>query len=292
MKNYIKLLRVKHYLKNLLLFLPLIFSKNLFDSTLFFITFLGFLAFSCLASVIYINNDIHDIQSDRKHEIKKYRPLAAGKITIKNAKILEIILLILTCVLLSYLYTIKQNIFIFILPILYLILNILYSKGLKNIAIIDIIILVSGFLIRVLFGSIIVGVNVSNWLYLMVVFGSFYLGLGKRRNEIKNTKTATRKVLEQYNKEFLDKNMYSCLTLSLVFYSLWCIDPITLARIHNDFLIWTVPIVMIIFMMYSLEIEKNNLGDPVEVIFKNKKLMIMIGVYGIMMFLILYVIQI
>ena len=122
------------------------------------------------------------------------------------------------------------------------------------------------------------------------MFRSFYWGLCKRRNEFLKIGVSSRKVLTSYNKDFLDKNMYSCLTLSIFSYSMWCIDPITLSRIDNQILIWTIPLVMIIFMLYSLEIEKDSLGDPVEVVLRSKSLMSMVGLYGIVMFLILYVI--
>ncbi len=289
MKVYFQLIRIKHWLKNILIFLPLIFSKNLLHLNSLLTTIIGFLAFSLIASIVYINNDINDIEKDKKHIEKKKRPIASGKISIKKATIVEILLGIISIVLLVMLYINVQNIFILILPIIYLILNIMYSKSLKNIAVIDVVILVSGFVIRVLFGSIIINVELSNWLYLMVMFGSFYLGFGKRRNEIIKVGTNTRKVLSSYNKEFLDKNMYSCLTLSIVSYSMWCIDPITINRVSNTNLVWTVPLVMIIFMLYSLEIEKDSFGDPIDVVLKNKGLITMISVYGIIMCLILYV---
>ena len=289
MKVYFQLIRIKHWLKNILIFLPLIFSKNLLHLNSLLTTIIGFLAFSLIASIVYINNDINNIEKNKKHIEKKKRPIASGKISIKKATIVEILLGIISIVLLVMLYINVQNIFILILPIIYLILNIMYSKSLKNIAVIDVVILVSGFVIRVLFGSIIINVELSNWLYLMVMFGSFYLGFGKRRNEIIKVGTNTRKVLSSYNKEFLDKNMYSCLTLSIVSYSMWCIDPITINRVSNTNLVWTVPLVMIIFMLYSLEIEKDSFGDPIDVVLKNKGLITMISVYGIIMCLILYV---
>lgn len=290
MKVYLQLIRVKHWLKNVLIFLPLIFSKNLFDLNSLLITIIGFIAFSLIASIVYINNDIHDIEKDRKHSEKKKRPLASGKVSIKTAKIFEIILGLIGVTLLLVAYIKVRNILIIIIPLLYLLLNFMYSKGLKNIAVIDVVILVSGFVIRVVFGALIINVELSNWLYLMVMFGSFYLGFGKRRNEIIKIGTETRKVLSSYSKDFLDKNMYSCLTLSIFSYSMWCIDPITMSRIENSYLVWTVPLVMIIFMLYSLEIEKDSLGDPIEVVLKNKGLIAMVGVYGIIMFLILYIV--
>ena len=114
-------------------------------------------------------------------------------------------------------------------------LNLLYSFGLKNVPVADIAILVSGFLLRVLYGSSITGIEISKWLYLTVIAMSFYLGLGKRRNELeKHGGESTRKVLEAYNKNFLDKNMYMCLSLAIVFYSLWCTDPNTISLYNNN----------------------------------------------------------
>ena len=106
--------------------------------------------------------------------------------------------------------------------------------------IIDVVILVSGFVLRVMYGGIVVNVEVSKFLYLMVIFGSFYLGFGKRRNEILKNGDKSRRVLSYYNKEFLDKNMYVCLALAIVSYSLWCVDPSTISRIGNDYLFMTI----------------------------------------------------
>lgn len=290
MKKYFKLLRISHWTKNVLILLPIIFSGNLFNLKLFSTSLLGVLTFSVLSSIIYINNDIEDIEKDKKHPKKKFRPLPSGEISIKQANVIKYILLLIVILLTSLLVYISKNIYAPIILLAYFIINIAYSKGLKNIAIIDVVILVSGFLLRVLFGSTITGIEISNWLYLMVMSASFYLGFGKRRNEIiKNGKKA-REVLKSYNKEFLDKNMYSCLTLSIVSYSMWATDSNVIARVGNNLLIWTIPLIMIIFMLYSLEIEQDSLGDPVDVIINNKKILAMIFIYGLAMFSILYVI--
>ena len=290
MKKYIKLLRISHWAKNTLLFLPLIFSGNLFNQKLLVLSIVGFFLFSFLSSIIYINNDIEDIENDKKHPQKKLRPLASGVISITKARLVQFILFILVCSLTTLLYLKTNNIYIIVLSVLYFVMNYLYSKGLKNVAIIDVVILVIGFLIRVFLGSVIINIEISNWLYLMIMFGSFYLGFGKRRNEIMKNGDASRKVLKNYNKNFLDKNMYSCLTLSMVCYSMWATNSEIINRVGNNLLIWTIPIVMIIFMLYSLEIETDSFGDPIEVVVHNKKIVLMIGVYGILMFLILYVI--
>lgn len=290
MINYFRLIRIKHWLKNALIFLPLFFSKNLFDTDKVLLCLIGFLVFSFASSIVYIINDINDIESDRKHEVKKYRPLASGEIKIIQAVYMIIGLIILNTILIICLYQLNNNIAVIILPIIYVLLNILYSKYLKHKPIIDVVILVSGFLLRVMYGGIVINVEVSKWLYLMIIFGSFYLGFGKRRNEIiKNGKNG-RKVLQFYTKEFLDKNMYVALALAIVSYSLWCTDPTIIARAETNLLFWTIPIVMVIFQLYSLNIESNSYGDPIEVVSSDKILLTLIAIYIIVMVLFLYVI--
>ena len=122
----------------------------------------------------------------------------------------------------------------------------------------------------------------------MIIFGSFYLGFGKRRNEIIKNGNKSRKVLSLYNKEFLDKNMYVCLGLAIVSYTLWCVDPATVARIGNDYLFWTIPLVMIILQLYSLNIEGNSHGDPIEVVLSDKKLIAIVILYVLVMGGLLY----
>lgn len=288
MKKYLKLIRIKHWLKNNLVFLPVFFSTNIFNLEYFFITIISFFIFSFVSSIVYVVNDINDIEKDKKHPIKKNRPLASGMISIKKAFITILVLSLLTIIMMTLAYVAKRNIGIAIIPVIYLVLNILYSKWLKNIPIIDVVILVSGFLFRVMYGGVINNIEVSKWLYLMIIFGSFYLGFGKRRNEIIKNGQKSRKVLELYNKNFLDKNMYVSLALAVVSYTLWCVDPLTTARIGNDYLFWTVPLVLIIFQLYSLNIEKDSHGDPIEVILGDKVLVGTVVLYVLIMGGVLY----
>ncbi|MEG1141951.1 MAG: UbiA prenyltransferase family protein, partial [Clostridia bacterium] len=245
--------------------------------------------FCIISSVVYIINDIKDVDKDRLHTIKKNRPLAAKTISIKNAIILAIILLIFAITLNCLCFGI-DNFKSYGLLLIYLVLNIFYSFGCKNIPIVDIIILVSGFTIRVLYGATITNVIISNWLYLTVIAGSFYMALGKRRNEIKKQGDKSREVLKKYSEEFLDKFMYSCLTLCIVFYSLWCVDPITILKVGTNILIWSVPVVIVILMKYSLNIESDSsYGDPIEVILSDKILMILSICYIAVIFLTIYI---
>ena len=292
MINYLKLIRIKHWFKNILVFLPIIFSLNLFKSTYIICSTLAFLTFCLSSSMVYIINDISDKEKDKKHPVKKERPIASGKISVKKA-IIILILLLATIVFVFAVMYFKYSISILritLIPCVYILINILYSKILKNIPIIDVCILVLGFLLRVFYGGLVIDVYVSKWLYLMIVFGSFYMGFGKRRNEIIKNGSSGRKVLKFYTKEFLDKNMYVALGLAIVSYSLWSVDPTTIARVGNDYLFWTIPLVMVILQLYSLNIEGDSHGDPIEVILSDKVLLITSLLYGVLMILLLYVV--
>ncbi len=287
-KNYIKLIRVKHWLKNGLVFLPIFFSSNIFNINLLLTSVLAFFIFSFTSSIVYVVNDMNDIEKDKLHPVKKNRPLASGAISIPMARVVIVILFVLVALLSFFAYKENNNVFVFLIPLIYLVLNIMYSKGLKNIPIIDVVILVSGFVFRVMYGGVITDIEVSKYLYLMIIFGAFYLGFGKRRNEIIKNGEKSRKVLELYNKEFLDKNMYVMLGLAVVSYTLWCVDPATIARVGNDYLFWTIPLLIIILLLYSLNIEGNSHGDPIEVILADKKLLVTVFIYIIVMGGILY----
>lgn len=277
-KDYIKLIRPKHYLKNILIFLPLIFSGHFFNIELLKISLFGFFSFCMAASTIYIVNDIKDREKDKMHNIKKNRPIASGKISVKKAVVLSII----TFIIAMFFQFLTQKIFGFIFVVLYVIMNIAYSFKLKDIPLIDISIIVIGFLIRVLYGAYLINVEVSNWLLLTVISISFYLALGKRRNEIKKNGSNSRKVLKYYTVDFLDKNMYLSLTLALTFYSLWCNDNV------NEKLIWTVPLAIMTCMKYSMIVEDDSYGDPVDVILSNISLLILLFILGISLFGVLY----
>ncbi len=271
-KDYIKLCRCSHYIKNGLVFLPLVFIHGIFTNQ-FVPVLYGFIAFSFMSSVVYIINDIRDIEKDRLHPVKCHRPLAAGRIKIKKAYFLAIGLFMLS-VCFNYLAA-GLNLYVLILLLMYALANLSYSLGLKDIALIDILILVFGYLIRVYYGASIIGVDVSNWLYLTIMSAAFFFAFGKRRNEMLKVNKNSRNVLNAYNREFLDKNMYLCLALTIVFYSLWAIIQ------DIQYLVITVPIVMVIFMKYTLVVEGDSHGDPIDVLLKDRFLQLLLFIFCI-----------
>lgn len=281
MKNYIRLLRPKHYVKNVLVLLPLFFSGRFFERTALCAGLWGFAAFCLLSSLVYIINDLRDAPADRLHPTKCNRPIACGAVSVPAALALA-----------AGLAALVMAVGIFArFPALgwieltvYLLVNLAYSFGLKNIPVLDVALLVSGFLLRVLFGASVTGIVISNWLYLTVVAVSFYLALGKRRGELRRRSDGTRRVLRYYNDEFLSRNMSICLTLAIVFYSLWAADTAN-ADTH---LIWTVPLVLCLCLKYSLTVEGDSDGDPVEVIYQDKVLLALIALFAVVTLALLY----
>lgn len=279
---YVKLLRIKHYIKNLLIFLPIIFNKSFFEYEKLQKAILGFVSFCLISSAVYIINDIQDREKDRNHPKKKDRPIASGIVSIKTAGIISGILVILSISINMYI----QVYWGYLLIIGYLTINVLYSLGLKNQPLIDVVILTSGFVLRVVYGGVVTGIVISRWLYLTIFSGAFYMGLGKRRNEIQkqNDFGNTRIVLGYYNYNFLDKNMYVCVALTDTFYALWALEK------QIEHIVWTVPLFIVLLMRYSLDIEGDSDGDPVDVMLHDKMLMGIGLVYIVCMFVLIYMV--
>ena len=154
-KDILKLLRIKHWVKNVLIVTPLFFSSSGINGYKILLVIIGFFLFSLLASSVYVFNDICDVKKDLKHKTKCLRPIAAGKITIKEAYIIMVALMVISLFLSFILFSNKM---VIVLLLIYFILNILYSKWLKNVPIIDIYIIAIGFIIRVIIGGNIVNV--------------------------------------------------------------------------------------------------------------------------------------
>ncbi len=273
MKAYIKLARPHHWIKNILVLLPLICSGQFFQGARLLRGLWAFGAFSLMASAIYCINDIRDRERDRLNPAKAGRPLASGAVTVRQALACCGVLLALSlgC---GY-FAARENALAWFWLGLYFLLNLGYSLGLKDRPLLDIAILAAGFLLRMLYGGAATGIELSKWLCLTVIFMSFYLGLGKRRGELVGGKAQSRKVLEVYSVSFLDQHLHMCMALMVVFYTMWTVDDLTVARVGGESLIWTVPLVVLICMRYNLTAEEQADGDPVEVLLRDRPLLCM-----------------
>ena len=288
MKYYLQEMRVHHYIKNLLVFAPLVCSGQFLNPDKLLPSIYAFLSFCFISSAVYFINDIRDIEKDRNHPTKCNRPIAAGHISVRAATCFTLALIVLAILFNCLCF----HPFATVLLVLYFLLNLGYSFGMKNIPLLDVTILAAGFLIRALYGSVVTGIEMSDWLYLVILSAAFYLGLGKRRNELKRQgNDETREVIGKYSFSFLDSNMYICMALVFVFYALWTMDAKTIEAYHGSRLIWTVPVVMLIFMKYSMTVEGNSDGDPVEVLIHDKVLLGLCALYLVLMTVLLYVIR-
>lgn len=279
-KDLIKLIRPHHYIKNLLVLAPLIFSGKMFDLTLLARAGVGFVSFSLLASTVYIINDYCDIEADRQHPTKKQRPLASGRVSKTQAIALMLGLLALAF---GVVWWLPNPWLVTMVMVAYLVINLAYSFGFKHVPIIDVAIIAGGFLLRVLHGGAVCDIYVSTWLYLTVLAFSFYLALGKRRGELAQNGAKSRKVLQYYSTAFLTDNMNIFLALTLAFYSLWSTQS------GVRWTVTTVPVGFLITMRYSLIIsDKKSSADPAEVLLRDKILLGLVMLYGLMMFAIMY----
>ena len=261
-----------------MVFVPLFFNKGITDFERLIYAGLGFFCFCFISSAVYVLNDIRDVEKDRLHSKKKNRPIASGRVSVGSAYLLLVICLIFSLAVSIAAFNVESTVCL----VIYFALNVGYSMGLKNYPIVDVVILASGFVIRVIFGGFLIGIPISKWLYLVVVTGSLYMGLGKRRNEYKQ-QSNTREVLKFYNESFLDKNMYVAVALVNVFYALWS------AEFESSWMIWTVPFFIVILMKYSFDIEGESDGDPVEVVMNDKILISMVTVYVLLVGILIYV---
>ena len=279
-------MRIHHYLKNFLIFLPLIFSGKLFDVETLKISALGFVSFCFIASFIYVINDILDVNQDKLHPIKCKRPIVSGDIEKKNAIVFAVILFIISSVC-NYFVYISSNNMSWILWSIYILINIGYSFGLKRVPGLDVIILSAGFVIRVLYGGAINSIEVSHWLYFTVLMVSLYMSLGKRRNELKNQGECVRKVLRYYNYRVVNVLMYLAFILALGCYTLWCVTTVMTNK-FSAYIYISIALVFVIIARYSKDIEGKVDGDPVNVLLKDKMLMSGGAIYAALMFVIMY----
>lgn len=284
--KYLHLIRVRHWIKNLLLFFPIIFSGQLLNAPLCFKVAAGFFAFSFSASIIYVFNDLKDVERDKQNPRKRNRPLASGAVTKKGACVLMGILALMVCLL--FLFG-NLGLKFWCCLACYLLINFAYSMGMKNIPIMDVAILSGGYLLRLYGGGELADAAISDWMFLTVASASFYLGFGKRRNELLQYGSSGRKLLERYTAGFLDKGMQMFLTLTVVFYALSCADKNTEVARRGVNLLWSVLIVIIVLLRYNMLLEDGTGdGDPVEVIRQDVVIVLMIAFYVISVLALIY----
>ncbi|HQJ75709.1 MAG TPA: decaprenyl-phosphate phosphoribosyltransferase [Bacteroidota bacterium] len=288
MRDIIKLLRVKQWIKNFFVFGPIIFSKHLFDIQYVNAALLAFLSFCLLSSTIYIINDIVDLDIDKLHPIKKNRPITSGRISVPVAIIIAGVLFLIVVYINIFLEHYFQ-----LVSLSYFILNILYTFWFKHIVILDVFSIAGGFMLRVLGGAIVINVPASPWLIICTLFISLFLAFAKRRSEIitmeDKQNSTTRKVLDDYDLKFLDIMLVITSSGMAISYSLYTVSERTIKELNTDNLIYTTIFVLYGIFRYLYLLLKKNIGeDTAQVLLKDTPMMINIFLWVITCIIILY----
>ena len=288
MLNYIKLVRVPQWIKNFFVFVPLLFSRHIFDKAFLFNAFTAFLMFCLVSSIVYIFNDLVDIEADRAHPVKKNRPLPSGKISGKNA----IITLIGFLVLIGF-FLPAMNVHFRIFLISYFLLNVLYSFIFKHRVLLDIFSIALGFMLRVLAGASVINVEVSSWLILTTMFISLFLGVMKRRSELvlvaDITVQNTRKVLSSYSLNYIDQMSTIAAAGVIVCYALYTVSERTVKIFQTENMIYTTPFVVFGIFRYMYLVYMNNKGEnTVEIMMTDVPMITNVILYIIATIFIIY----
>lgn len=286
LKHLLKTMRPRQWTKNGFVFFALIFDKQLFMLEPFLKTLAGFFLFCLISSSVYLFNDIADIEADRKHPEKKHRPLASGKLSIGVATTAAVILAV-TALVLGYLL---EPLFAAAVAV-YFVINLLYSRWLKHVPVLDVLIISAGFVLRVAGGVTLITVErFSPWLYVITVLFSLYLGFGKRRAEMSLLDKGAgshRKVLDGYTLPLLDQYITIVSGMTIVTYSLYSFSAENLPENHSMML--TIPFVVYGIFRYLQLIQTGHAaGSPEEVALKDRPLQATVILWGLAVIAVFY----
>lgn len=292
-KDYMKILRPKQWVKNFFVMLPLFFGGELFNGKALLAGAITFLAYSLAASSIYCFNDIHDVDDDRRHSVKRLRPIASGAISISVAYAL-----MFTCFALSMLS-------VFLLPdyalqtggiiLFYWLLNLAYCARLKQYAIIDVCIVAFGFVLRLLAGGFATHIPLSKWIVLMTFLITLFMSFAKRRDDVirmEQTGEAPRKNTIRYNLTFINQAITITASVTLVCYIMYTVSPEVIQNFHTDYLYLTSIFVLVGLLRYiQLAVVDQKSGDPTKVLLKDRFTQLVVMAWLLTFLLIIYVLK-
>ena len=280
-------LRPKEWVKNGLVLAPLFFSQNFLNSTALPRATAAFVLFCLVSSSVYLLNDIWDRERDRRHPLKRFRPLASGKLSVPLAAGVMLALFgvaIAGSLILDEMFALTLGI--------YALLNVIYSAGLKNIVILDVFAIAFGFVLRVIGGALVIDVAISHWLLICTTLLALFLGFSKRRHELLllgDKASSHRDVLADYSPDFLDM-MIGIVTASTVMsYILYTVSEETVRRFHTDRLLLTVPFVLFgIFRYLFLVYHRDQGGNPARELLTDSFLIVDVFLWSVLTGIIIY----
>ncbi len=272
-------LRPTQWTKNAFVLAPLVFARRLTDRQSIVAALIALAAFCCAASAVYLVNDIRDREADRRHPLKRHRPLAAGTLGVPLALAAAALLAGLALA-----AAVRLGPEFGGLLAAYLALNGLYSWRLKHLVILDVMAIAMGFLIRVLAGAAAIPVEVSSWLLLCTMFLALFLAFSKRRHELillADDAADQRRVLSHYSPAFLDQMINVVTASSVISYALYCVAPETVEKFGTDKLIYTLPMVLFgIFRYLYLIYQRSGERNPTEAILTDPPFLLNVLLWG------------
>lgn len=287
MKNYLQLIRFEQYIKNLFIFAPLFFSGAFLEPPKLIAVTFSFFCFCIAASSIYILNDYFDVSQDQLHPEKSKRPIAAGSISSKKALLLMVLLMLIS---LSSSYW--ANLRLFEIIVFYIILNVLYSKWLKHIAILDLNLIAIGFVLRLFAGATISDTLPSVWIILITYLLALFLAIAKRRTDVilAHHGKQVRKNIAGYNLIFIDITLGILSSILIVCYIFYCIAPENQMHYNSKLLYVSIILVMNGILRYlKLSLVDQITYSPTKIVLKDRFIQITIILWSLLMGYLLYI---
>ncbi len=291
MGNLIALIRPKQWTKNLFVFLPIFFAGQLGNQASLINCLLAFVAFSFAASAIYCINDVLDVEEDRLHPKKSKRPIASGAISIPTAIVICVVLVSLSFLIVYLFSTTNKMQQMFILAC-YVVLNLFYCFYLKKIAIIDVMTIATGFVLRLIIGGFAADVELTHWIIIMTYLLTLFIGFAKRRDDLvlqKNNGTILRKNTNRYNLEFINQVLCLLGGITIVCYIMYTVSPEVIARFNSPHIYLTTIFVLGGIVRYlQLALVDEKTGSPTEILIKDRFIQASLVLWILSFYLIIY----
>jgi 4-hydroxybenzoate polyprenyltransferase len=287
---YLQLMRPAQWSKNVFLFAGVAFGQKLDDPRSVLWALLGFVCFSLASSAVYVYNDIHDRAEDRHHPVKRNRPIASGRVSVTSASAFAMILL---TVALAGGYGLDRG--FFLVQLTYVFLQFCYTTWLKHVAVVDVILIGTGFVLRAVAGAVLVHVVISHWLVVCTFTLCLFMGFSKRRCELTDlaldgTDDASRhrKTLAAYTPELLNHMTTLTAGIAVVSFMLYATDKRTLSVFGTNYLIYTLPLVVYAVFRFALLVEHGRVSGPTAVLLRDRPFQIALGLWGLAALVIVY----
>jgi 4-hydroxybenzoate polyprenyltransferase len=301
--GYLQLMRPHQWVKNVFVFAGLVFGKKLLDGQAVFLSLVGFACMCLVSSAVYVFNDIHDRHEDRLHPSKSSRPIAAGRVGVGEATLLGALLVII-----GLGASFRMNIGFGLVVLSYLVMQALYTAALKNMAILDVVIIATGFVLRAISGAVLVNVEISHWLVVCTFTLCLFMGFSKRRCELNVLNGAHgygrragdretggaelhRRTLASYTPDLLNQMTTMTAGIAVISFMLYATDERTVSPVTgfgNHFLIYTLPPVVYAVFRFALLVEHGKVDGPTDVMLRDRPFQVTLLIWGVSVMLLVY----